>query len=101
MAQRKFRTNVLVCFEPDEAGWVRASLPGLPSVVTAGTSREDALEMVIDALMQLLAVEPERASGGDYERVRLDVASGRALPRETVRGRPKSSPRSAPEPNSR
>src|SRR4051812_21638247 len=45
---------------------VRATLPGMPSVVTAGVSREDALEMAVDALMQLLAVDPERQAGGDY-----------------------------------
>ncbi|MDA0168376.1 hypothetical protein OJ998_04695 [Solirubrobacter taibaiensis] len=95
MAQRKFRTNVLVCLEPDEAGWVRASLPGMPAVITAGTSREDALEMVVDALMQLLAVEPARETGADYERIRLEVSSGRTAPRETGRGRPKASPKPA------
>jgi hypothetical protein len=56
MAQRKFRTNVLIRFEPDEAGWVRATVAGMPSVVAAGTSRDDALEMAIHALMQTLAV---------------------------------------------
>jgi predicted RNase H-like HicB family nuclease len=95
MAQRKFRTNIVVSFEPDEAGWVRAWLPGMPEVVTAGVSRDDAREMVIDALMQVLAVEPEREAGKDYERVRLDVSAGRAVQRETSRGRPKSPARQA------
>jgi predicted RNase H-like HicB family nuclease len=95
MAQRRFRTNIVVCFEADDAGWVRASLPGMPDVVTAGVSREDAREMAIDALMQLLAVEPEREPGRDYERVRLDVSEGRSAPREMGRGRPKSPPRPA------
>jgi len=36
MAQRKFRTNIVVSLEPDEGGWVRATLPGMPSVVTGG-----------------------------------------------------------------
>jgi len=98
MAQRKFRTNILVSYEPDEAGWIRATLPGMPSVVTAGMSREDALEMAIHALMQLLAVEPEREVGGDYERVRLDISPGRAIQRDAVRGRPKSAPRPPSEP---
>lgn len=90
MSQRKFRTNVVVCYEPDEAGWVRATLPGMPSVVAAGVSREDARDMAIDALMQMLAAEPERQSDGDYERVRLDVSAGRTVQRETGRGRPKT-----------
>jgi predicted RNase H-like HicB family nuclease len=97
MSQRKFRTNVVVCYEPDEAGWISATLPGMPSVVTAGVSREDAREMAIDALMQLLAAEPERQAGGDYERIRLDVSTGRSVQREPGRGRPKSPPRPASE----
>jgi predicted RNase H-like HicB family nuclease len=79
----------VVSYEPDEAGWVRVKLPGMPSVATAGVSREDALEMAIDALMQYLAVEPEREVGVDYERVRLDVTAGRSNQRDTGRGRPK------------
>ena len=67
MAQRRFRTNVVVSYEPDEAGWIKPTVPAMPSVVSAGTSREDAREMVIDALMQLLAVEREREVDGDYE----------------------------------
>jgi hypothetical protein len=93
MPQRKFRTNVVVRYEPDEAGWVRATVLGMPSVTTAGVSRDDAREMVIDALMQLLAVEPEREGGGDYERVRLDVSAGGVAQRDAGRGRPKTSPR--------
>ena len=89
MAQRRFRTNIVVSYEPDEAGWVRVTLPGMPSVATAGVSREDALEMAIDALMQLLAVEPERQAGVDYERVRLDVTTGRSIQGDTSRGRVK------------
>jgi predicted RNase H-like HicB family nuclease len=60
MAQRKFRMNIVLSYEPDESGWIRASLPAMPEVVTAGVSREDAREMVIDTLMQLLSIEPER-----------------------------------------
>src|SRR5262245_48918696 len=97
MSQRKFRTNIVVCYEPDEGGWIKATLPGMPSIVTAGVSRDDAREMAIDALMQLLAGEPEKEAGGDYERVRLDVSAGRSVQRETGRGRPKSPPRTAPE----
>ena len=97
MAQRKFRTNIVVSYEPDESGWIRASLPAMPEVITAGMSREDAREMVIDALMQLLSVEPERQEGGDYERVRLDVSAANVGPRETGRGRAKSAPRPVSE----
>lgn len=89
MAQRKFRTNIVVSYEPDDAGWVRVTVPGMPSVATAGVSREDALEMAIDALMQLLAVEPDRQAGVEYERVRLDVTAGRSIQGDAGRGRSK------------
>jgi predicted RNase H-like HicB family nuclease len=96
MAQRKFRTNIVVRLEPDEAGWVRAAVPGMPSVVTAGVSREDAVEMAVDALMQVLAVDPEREAGGDYERVRLEVSVSRSAQRESGRGRAKPPARPTP-----
>ena len=97
MAQRRFRTNVVVSYEPDEAGWIKPTVPAMPSVVSAGTSREDAREMVIDALMQLLAVEPEREVDGDYERVRLDVSTGGAVQRDPRRAKAKPSPPPATE----
>jgi predicted RNase H-like HicB family nuclease len=99
MAQRKFRTNIVVSYEPDESGWIRASLPAMPEVATAGVSREDAREMVVDALMQLLAVEPERQVGGDYERVRLDVSTGHAAQRDTTRAKAKPTARSTSDPS--
>ena len=99
MAQRKFRTNIVVSYEPDESGWVRASLPAMPEVVTAGVSREDAREMVVDALMQLLAVEPERPAGADYERVRLDVSTSLAAQRDTTRVKAKPSARPISDPS--
>lgn|SRR5690349_20117622 len=99
MAQRKFRTNIVVSYEPDEAGWVRASLPAMPELVTAGVSRDDAREMAIDALMQLLSLEPERQDGGDYERVRLDVSTSHAAQRDTNRAKAKPSARSSSDPS--
>jgi predicted RNase H-like HicB family nuclease len=99
MAQRRFRTNVVVSYEPDEDGWIRATLPAMPSVTTAGVSREDAREMVVDALMQLLAVEPERQAGGDYERVRLDVSTSHAAQRDIQRAKAKPSARSTSDPS--
>ena len=100
MPQRKLKTNIVVCLRPDEAGWFRATIPGVPSVVTAGMSREDACVMAVDALMQVLGTEPEREADGTYERVRLEVSIVRAAQRDTGgRGRPKSPARAASEPN--
>ena len=84
MAQRRFRTNVVVSYQLDEDGWTRAMLPGM---VTVGVSRDDAREMVIDALMQLLAADPDRDGGADYERVRLDVSIGASAQPDTPQRR--------------
>jgi predicted RNase H-like HicB family nuclease len=100
MAQRRFRTNVVVSYEPDEGGWVKATLPAMPAVVTAGISREDAREMIVDALMQVLAVEPERQAGGDYGRVRLDVSTAVGAQRNTA-ARTKPTPTPAANPRLR
>jgi hypothetical protein len=96
--QRKFKTNIVVCLRPEEAGWFRATILGVPAVVTAGMSREDACEMAVVALVQVLGAEPEREADGTYERVRLEVSTVRAVQRDTGgRGRPKSPARSASE----
>ena len=85
--QRHFSTDVTVVYEPDESGWTTATLPALPSVITAGRSREDAREKVIDALMEILAVEPGVDAGVDRERVHLDILNVRRAARDVGRDR--------------
>jgi hypothetical protein len=61
-------------------------MPAVPSVITAARSREEASESVIDALMEILAVE-RGSRDADGERIRLDGSIGRKLDREFGRGR--------------
>jgi predicted RNase H-like HicB family nuclease len=82
-----FSTDVTVVYEPDDNGWTKATLPALPSVITAGASRKDAREMVVDALMDILAIEPATQDCTDHERVRLDGSVGRVTDRELGRER--------------
>ena len=55
-----------VVFEPDEAGWVRATIEELPGVITCAPTRDEARELVRDALDEwLLALtSAERATIG-------------------------------------
>jgi predicted RNase H-like HicB family nuclease len=43
-----------VVFEPDEGGWVRATIEELPEVITCAPTREEARELVRDALDEWL-----------------------------------------------
>jgi predicted RNase H-like HicB family nuclease len=53
-------------FEPAEEGWILATLPALPGVVTQGRSLEEARAMLADALREyLLALDDARAPSGD------------------------------------
>ena len=66
-------------FEPDENGWVRASIEELPSVITAAPTLDEARELIRDALNEWLAAltTAERAAvgaGATRETLTLSVA---------------------------
>ncbi|MDQ3065736.1 MAG: type II toxin-antitoxin system HicB family antitoxin [Actinomycetota bacterium] len=68
-----------VVFEPDEAGWVRATIEELPGVITCAPTIEEARKLVRDALDEwLLALtSDERAAIGSEatrETLTLSVA---------------------------
>lgn len=44
-----------VVFEPVEDDWVQARIPAFPAVITVAPTREEARQMVIDALVEYLA----------------------------------------------
>lgn len=46
-----------VVFEPDEGGWVRATIEELPGVVTCAPTRDEARELARDALRALTSAE--------------------------------------------
>ncbi|MGA2758199.1 MAG: type II toxin-antitoxin system HicB family antitoxin, partial [Solirubrobacteraceae bacterium] len=43
-----------IVFEPDEDGWIVASIPEVPGATSQGRTREEARENVIDALHGIL-----------------------------------------------
>jgi predicted RNase H-like HicB family nuclease len=48
--------RLTIVFEPDEGGWIVASVPEVPGALSQGRSREEARENVIDALHGILAL---------------------------------------------
>jgi predicted RNase H-like HicB family nuclease len=46
--------NLHVAFEPDEQGWVRATIEELPSVITCAPTIDEARQLVPDALEEWL-----------------------------------------------
>ena len=66
-----------IVFEPDEEGWVRATIEELPSVITCAPTRDQARELVRDALDERLAAltSTERATlGADATRETLTLS---------------------------
>ena len=59
--------SLSIVYEPVESGWVQARIEGIPEVITAGPSKEEARELVLEALREYLASigngEPPTASG--------------------------------------
>ena len=56
-------------YEPVEDGWVQARIEELPPVITAGPTREDARELVLDALREyLLSLRSDVTPGPGSER---------------------------------
>ena len=65
-AKYPVRVDLHVVFEPDEQGWVRATIEELPGVITCAPTRDEARELVRDALDEWLAAltSEERAAIG-------------------------------------
>ena len=59
-----------VVFEPDEQGWIRATIEELPGVITCAPTVDEARALVRDALDAWLAAltSEERASIGPHAR---------------------------------
>lgn len=65
-AQYAMGMELHVVFEPDEGGWVRATIEELPGVITCAPTRDEARELVRDALNEWLhaLTSAERATIG-------------------------------------
>jgi predicted RNase H-like HicB family nuclease len=50
--------DLTIVYEPEEEGWILASIPEVPGVMSQGRTREEARANVIDALRLMLSPEP-------------------------------------------
>ena len=65
--------SLSIVYEPVERGWVQARIEGIPQVITAGPTKHEARELVLDALREYLA-SIENGDAADRERVDLLIA---------------------------
>lgn len=63
--------SISIVYEPVEQGWVQARIEGIPEVITAGRTKDEARELVLDALREyLLSI---RGNGDAVDRELLDL----------------------------
>ena len=68
--------SLTVVYQEVEAGWTQARLADVPGVITAGRTREEARDLLVDALEQFLkshavGTGSEGPSSADTEELRL------------------------------
>jgi predicted RNase H-like HicB family nuclease len=56
-----------IVYEPDEDGWIVASIPEVPGTHSQGRTRDEARANVIDALQTMLTPDEELAVEGERE----------------------------------
>jgi predicted RNase H-like HicB family nuclease len=83
MSERPIELELLIAYSHAESGWLTATIPSLPGTITAGRTRDEARDHVLEALAEVLATpEPERVAEADeLERVRVRLEFGRSAER--------------------
>jgi hypothetical protein len=62
--------SLSIVYEPVENGWTQARIEGIPEVITAGPSKDEARVLVLDALREyLLSIR----GNGEADRERVDL----------------------------
>jgi len=64
--------DLTIIYEDGDDGWVVASIPAVPGVLSQGRTRDEARENVLDALA--LMVSPEPGDERERELLHLKVA---------------------------
>lgn len=67
--------DLTVVYEPVEDGWVMATIPEMPGVISQGRTRDEARENVRDALREVLFVRANASDSGstqDHLRVTIE-----------------------------
>jgi len=67
--------DVTIVYEAGDDGWVIASIPAVPGVLSQGRTRAEARENVLDALALMLSPDPKRdGDDREHESLRLTIA---------------------------
>ncbi len=64
--------DLTIVYEDGDDGWIVASIPAVPGVLSQGRTRAQARENVLDALALMLSPEPV-AAGDERERELLHL----------------------------
>jgi predicted RNase H-like HicB family nuclease len=68
--------DLTIVYESGEDGWILASIPEVPGVLTQGRTRDEARENVIDALRLMLSPQPRSADDQrEREALHLTIAA--------------------------
>ena len=67
--------QLTIVYEDGEDGWIIASIPQVPGVLSQGHSREEARENVVDALRLMLKPEPGAEDDADREPLTLSITA--------------------------
>jgi predicted RNase H-like HicB family nuclease len=66
--------SISIVYEPVESGWVQARIEGIPEVITAGRTKDDARELVVDALREYLLSIRGNGEAVDRELLHLQIS---------------------------
>lgn len=64
--------DLTILYEDGDDGWIIASIPAVPGVLSQGRDRDEARENVLDALALMVSPEPVKA-GDERERELLHL----------------------------
>jgi hypothetical protein len=62
-----------IVYEHVENGWIQARIEGIPEVITAGPTKDEARSLVLDALREYALSLRDDAATGDRELVDLRI----------------------------
>lgn len=66
--------NLTILYDEGDDGWIVASIPAVPGVLSQGRTRQDARDNVLDALALMLSPEPVEV-GDERERELLHLTT--------------------------
>ena len=74
MANRDTTLELTVVYVSEDNGWVTATIPAFPGVISAGSSKDKARVHVLDALRMLLSTPAQQEVAiGEVERLHVEL----------------------------